>query len=37
LELKRGESVAKPNAPTRNEEEATVRPVTRRLKRYRNE
>lgn len=37
LELKRGESVEKPNAPTKNEEEATVRPATPRLKRYRNE
>jgi putative transposase len=38
LELKRGESAAqKPNAPTENEQEATVRPTTPRLKRYRNE
>ena len=37
LELKRGESAEKPNTPTKNEEEAAVRPNTPRLKRYRNE
>jgi putative transposase len=38
LELKRGESAEKPKAPTENnEEDATVRPATPRLKRYRNE
>jgi putative transposase len=37
LELKRGESAEKSNAPTEKEEEATVRPATPRLKRYRNE